>query len=111
MAFAAALRNGNLDNGKPASGETVERTLQFCGEVLAQRGLDNPCWSDKGQANLDRALSNQLKAMKREDPAPMRQQALPSSTVELIARLHGSSPVTHLRMVGASVTLAFHFPS
>ena len=71
LAFAAALRDGVLTDGQPLTGSTVERTIQVCGQVLAERGFDDPCRQDQSQPRLDPALARYLQRCKQKDPAPV----------------------------------------
>ena len=76
LAFARALREGVLNGGKSLSGETVARTLRYCGQKLAERGFADPRKESNSQDRLNRRIANYLKQCKEGDPAPVPQQAL-----------------------------------
>ena len=72
LAFATALREGSLNGGKPASGSAIERTLRYCGQVLADRGFADPRRRDVGQNQLDREFSRLFRQYKDGDEPVVR---------------------------------------
>ena len=109
LAFATALREGSLNGGKPASGSAIERTLRYCGQVLADRGFADPRRRDVGQNQLDREFSRLFRQYKDGDDPVVRQQAIPSHTVEELATHALANGSTKDKMVGALAVVAFFF--
>ena len=109
LAFAAALRGGGLDEGKPASGKTIARTLRYCGQILAARGFADPRKAIPGEHHLDPAIQQYIRTCSDEDPAPVRQQAIPAATVKKLNQAYGSSGDPVLRTVASLVVVAFFF--
>ena len=109
LAFAASLREGRFHGGKPASSSTIERSLRFCGQVLASRGFADPRRITQSDKQLDPAVTQYLRACSTSDPAPKRQQAIPASTVRRLAHHYASSADPAARTAANLVTVAFFF--
>jgi hypothetical protein len=109
MAFAVALRRGQYHNGGNVSSATVAETLRWCAGCMVEHGLADPRRTNPGQHHLDQCFSKQLDKWKQADPAPKPQQALPSSTVQWIARQYALAATQRMRVVGDLIVLAFFF--
>ena len=109
LAFAVALRDSVLTGGQPLTGSTVERTIQVCGQVLAERGFDDPCQQDQSQPCLDPAFARYLQRCKQKDPAPVQQIGLPSTAVKAMARTYQRLGNAWMATVGDLIVAAFFF--
>ena len=109
LAFAAALRAGNFNNKQPASAETITRTLRYCGQVLANRGFEDPRRPIQGQHNLDPAITKYIQTCHDKDPAPVRQQALPASAISALHRAYSTSSDPSQKICSALISTAFFF--
>jgi hypothetical protein len=109
MAFAGSLWQGKLHGGRVPSGTVIETTLWEVAWFLDSRGLGNPWRSTLGQPFLDVQFADMIRRWKAEDPAPPRpQQALPSSTIHMIAMTYGNS-LSLKRWVTADLVMVAYF--
>ena len=109
MAFAWSLRRGELHKSNGASATTIEATLRECARIMVATGLADPRRRDPSQQNLDLRFSQQLKQWKNQDPAPKPEQALPNSTVQLLARIYRSSTCIKFNIIADLVVVAYFF--
>ena len=109
LAFAAALRDGQYDGGRRASGAQITEALRFCAHCMVVRGFADPRKSDPGDAKLDQAISSYLDKCKDKDPPPQPQQALPSSTIRWILQVFSQAPLRWLQITAYLIVLAFFF--
>ena len=114
LAFAVALREGQLEDGNTSSGAKVEKYLQVCGRALEQMGYSDPRKSAPGQDRLDRVISSYISKCKEKDPPPRRQIALPNTLIrDMAMETLGSNqtPKIHSReeMSMHLIILAFFF--
>jgi hypothetical protein len=108
MAFAVALRQGELDGGTRASHSKIKTTLQYCSSYMVDHGYADPRRRLAGQTDYDPDFRRLLKRFKRADPAPKRQLALPVATIRWIAASTAAESPRH-RALGDLVTLAYFF--
>ena len=109
LAFAVALRKGVLGDRKPASGQTIESTLQQCAKIIHGWGFKDPRHRIAGEHKLDPSISGFIKCCKDGDPAPERQLALPATTVRSLFTVWHNAPSTKDQITAALVVAAFFF--
>jgi hypothetical protein len=109
MAFAGSLGQGKLHGGRAPSSMVIESMLREVARFLDSRGLGNPRRSNLGQIFLDTQFSDMICRWKVEDPAPRPQQALPSSTIHMIATTYGNSLSLKRRVTADLVMVAYFF--
>jgi hypothetical protein len=107
MAFAVALRRGELDGGKAASHSKISKTLQYCASYMVDHGYADPRRKRASQPAYDLAFQRLLKRFHREDPPPRRQLAIPVATIRWIVDAFTGSPKGEA--IGDLVTLAYFF--
>jgi hypothetical protein len=107
MAFAVALRQGELDGGAHASHSKIKTTLQYCASYMVNHGYTDPRRRLAGQSNYAPDFRRLMKRFKRADPPPKRQLALPVTTIRWIAATAAESP--RHRALGDLITLAYFF--
>lgn len=109
MAFGRALRRGIEPAVRPAAGAQVEKALRGICLAMDRQGFRDPRKHHSSQERLDKKFSDWLKQAKREDPAPKRQAALPSSIVRLAVRECRATQSEKGRATADLITLAFFF--
>ena len=109
LAFAVALRQGELEGGRQAAGKKIEEILQYCGATMVSKGFLDPRRRDPSQHRLDQPITSYLTRCKRLDPAPKPQQALPASTIHLIAEAYCDADDGGHQTTGCLIVLAYFF--
>jgi hypothetical protein len=109
LAFAGALRDGQYGNGRQASGSRITETLRWCALFMFSRNLADPRRASPGQHSLDRCISSYLEKCKEADPPSQPQQALPNTSIRLIALTFFATQSRRLHVVADLVVLAFFF--
>lgn len=109
MAFALALRNGELDGKGPAKGSEITEALRYCGLCMVAYGYADPRRADIGQRNLDHTIAHHLQRWRDADPAPKPQQALPNTAVAWIAQHYCASDSRMISASGHLIILAYFF--
>jgi hypothetical protein len=109
LAFAGSLRQGKLHGGRPPSRTSIKMTLLEVAKFLDSRGLGDPRRSTPGQPFLDTQFVDILRQWKMENPAPRPQQALPSSTIRLIADVYRKSQYKKQRVTADLIVTAYFF--
>ena len=76
---------------------------------MVSHGYDDPRREYKGRRELDPELSKFLRQCRTEDPAPVRQLAVPNSTVKMARMMTKSSDRAPVRVAGLLIVMAFFF--
>jgi hypothetical protein len=109
MAFAGSLWQGKLHGGRAPSGMVIETMRREVARFLDSRGLGDPRRSTSGQPFLDAQFADMIRRWKAEDPVPRPQQALPSSTIHMIAMTCGNSHSLKRQVTADLVMVAYFF--
>jgi len=74
--FARRTREGTFGRGRQVQTSSVQAALGVVGKTIELAGLPNPLHK-AGTTNYHAALTMQLESYKREDPATIKQLAVP----------------------------------
>jgi hypothetical protein len=76
---------------------------------MVSRNLADPRRQSPGQHNLDRSISSYLEKCTETDPPSLPQQALPNTTIQLIALTFLATQSRRLHVIADLVVLAYFF--